>query len=1102
MYAFFVFMRERWLRLILGGWYCFVFLTAQSQQPLKFDRLGRSDGLSQSSVNCMLKDREGFMWFGTQDGLNQYDGKKFRVFQNQPGDTSSLSINYIISLCEDEEGFLWVGTMTGGLNRFDKQTELFTNFQHSSAKNSISENTVWTLLADGHGNIWSGTSIGLNQYHKSTGKFTCYRHNPNDVGSLSTDMVVSLFKDLRGRIWVGTVEGLCMLNSNNGKFIRYKNPEENLQPGCNLIWSISETPDGKIITGTNNGVYSLDVSTNLFTRILGEPGTTKVVAWSVTARQKGTIWVGGDHGLHRINTSGFQSQVYLNDPTNPQSIADNNIWSLLPDASGFLWAGTNNGICKAKISPAMFHLINANPGNTVQLSSSKVTAILEDKFGYLWIGTDGGGLNCISPDRRRNTIYQASNSGLQNNNVWALTEDREGNIWIGNYQGGLHVFKRKSGNIHSFPSKTGDPYALSNNRVLALLAGQDGKIWIGTRGGGLSCFDPVSGKFSDFQHSVKDSGSISSNTILSLAMDQWGRIWIGTFEGGLNLYLPGSNNFRTFKKISGDETSLSDNNIWAVLFDKKGRLWLGTQGGLNYSEKPGEEMRFRYFSTRDGLKSNIIFGLSDDQEGNIWMSNFSGLTKLDMKTFESSGNDRKQGEDFFPFHPLFRSFDSDHGLQGLEFSQGAYHKGHSGILYFGGINGLNYFSTDEVKESRFLPPVHITGLKIFNKEVSILPGNETSKQKGLKINFDGEKYTISESITHRSELTLSYQQSVISFEFASLDFSNPNKNQYAYKMVNFDETWNYVGTQNSATYTNLDPGEYTFLVRGSNADGIWNPNERQLKIIIVPPVWKTVWFMILVAVMFLLVVFLSIRRIFMNQRRKAKKEKEFIELQLKTIKSQIDPHFAFNAINTIASFIYSEKPDVTYDYFTRFARMIRNILEDNDKISRLLSEEVEFVKNYLDLQKMRFKEKFEYEINIDDNVPPGTTVPKMIIQTYAENAVKHGLMHRKSGGLLSINVRQTNSQLLVTIEDNGVGREKASQLNSDSTHRGLKIMEQIIELYGKLYHTSINQKIEDLADEGGNSMGTRVILTILLLKSPGKKSRTLSIRNILRHYGE
>jgi LytS/YehU family sensor histidine kinase len=308
-------------------------------------------------------------------------------------------------------------------------------------------------------------------------------------------------------------------------------------------------------------------------------------------------------------------------------------------------------------------------------------------------------------------------------------------------------------------------------------------------------------------------------------------------------------------------------------------------------------------------------------------------------------------------------------------------------------------------------------------------------------------------------------------------------------MVNFDQNWNYVGSRNMATYTNLDPGEYTLLIRGSNSDGVWNPREKALKITIVPPVWRTGWFMTLAALIIVLTVFLILRRVFINQRRKAEREKELIELQLKTIKSQIDPHFAFNAINTIASFIITEHPDVAYDYFTRFARMIRKILEDNENISRLLKEEIDFVRNYLELQKMRFKDKFEYSIILDDDVSGDVHVPKMIIQSFAENSIKHGLMHRKSGGLLTIAIRKENSALQVIIEDNGVGRERAAQLNPGSTHRGFKIVEHISELYRKLYHIGIDQVIEDLKDEEGNALGTRVVLRIYLREEQSRKHK-------------
>jgi LytS/YehU family sensor histidine kinase len=310
-----------------------------------------------------------------------------------------------------------------------------------------------------------------------------------------------------------------------------------------------------------------------------------------------------------------------------------------------------------------------------------------------------------------------------------------------------------------------------------------------------------------------------------------------------------------------------------------------------------------------------------------------------------------------------------------------------------------------------------------------------------------------------------------------------------------------MGTQNTATYTNLDPGDYELVIRGSNSDGIWNPREKVLKITIMPPFWRTGWFIAVSLAIALLVIFLVLRSAFISQKRKAEREKELIELQLKTIKSQIDPHFAFNAINTIASFIFTDKPDVTYDYFTRFARMIRNILEDNEKISRPLKEELDFVSNYLELQKMRFREKFDYVIKVDGNVPENMEVPKMIIQSYAENAIKHGLMHRKTGGRLTIAISLQDSELKVMIEDNGIGREQAARLNPDTTRRGFRIAERTIELYSKLYHTRISQVIEDLVDEKGNPSGTRVVLTIHLPgeRPEGKKS---ILSNLFRQDGK
>ncbi|MBN2774693.1 MAG: histidine kinase, partial [Prolixibacteraceae bacterium] len=332
------------------------------------------------------------------------------------------------------------------------------------------------------------------------------------------------------------------------------------------------------------------------------------------------------------------------------------------------------------------------------------------------------------------------------------------------------------------------------------------------------------------------------------------------------------------------------------------------------------------------------------------------------------------------------------------------------------------------------------------------------------------------------ELVLTYHENVLSFDFVSLDYNDPGKNHYAYKLSGFDREWNEVGNQNMATYTNLNPGKYVFMVRGTNSDGIWNPVPAELKITIIPPVWKTWWFFAILAGLTLILV----RSIFIDQKRKVQKEKELIELQLKSIKSQIDPHFAFNALNTMAALIYENEPDTTYDYFTRFAYLIRNILNDNEKISRSLGEEIDFVKNYLELQKIRFKDKFEYSIFIDPGISAETPIPKMIIQSYVENAVKHGLMHRPKDGQLSIWVEKTGYCIRIVVTDNGVGRQKAAGLSTGSTGKGLKIMNRIFRLYKKLYHTDIIENIEDLTGNDGKPEGTRVILELYTLPQPHK----------------
>jgi LytS/YehU family sensor histidine kinase len=334
-------------------------------------------------------------------------------------------------------------------------------------------------------------------------------------------------------------------------------------------------------------------------------------------------------------------------------------------------------------------------------------------------------------------------------------------------------------------------------------------------------------------------------------------------------------------------------------------------------------------------------------------------------------------------------------------------------------------------------------------------------------------------------LYLTYRERVFTFSFAALDYSNPGKNRYTYLMEGFEDKWNFVENQTSATYTNLSPGKYVFRVRGTNADGVWSRHEAALNLVILPPFWKTRWFISLAILIIIGLAFFIIRKIIKTQKKKAREEREKIELQLKTIKNQIDPHFAFNAMNMIGSLVYNNDPDAVYDYFSRFAHLIRSTLTDSEKISRSLGEELEFVKNYLEIQKARFRDKFDYVLNVADNTELDSQVPKMIIQAYAENAIKHGLIHKNEKGLLEINVHQKNNSLHFSVRDNGIGRENAAALSKDSTGKGTGIIKQILDMYGQLFRYRVRQEVVDLKDNSGNPAGTEVKLTIIKNGRPG-----------------
>jgi ligand-binding sensor domain-containing protein/serine phosphatase RsbU (regulator of sigma subunit) len=635
-----------------------------SQGHISFNHLTIEDGLSQGSVTCILQDRTGFMWFGTQDGLNRYDGYTVKIFKNDPGDSTSLSDNFIFSIHEDRSGTLYIETQSGTIQRYNPRTESFQLVNRDNINlEGAKVNSVGAMLQESSGVRWTGglsKGTGLERSDTKTGKITIFKHNLSDPSSLSDDKVYSVFRDRSGNLWVGTFNGLDRLDESTGKFFHFRNdPNDPISLADNWVWPIYEDSNGNLWIGTVRG------------------------------------------GLSRFNPASNTFDNYKNDPNDPTSLNDNFIFSIYEDRGGLIWIGTNlNGVNYFNPSAQIFENFQHDPGNKNSLSDDIVFSMLADRNGNYWIGTKSGGLNKLDYKKKKFTFYNYSPSnqnGILSNSIQSLLEDRSGNIWIGNYSNGLDMLNPKTGVITHYTHSSSDPGSLSENRIYSLAEDNQGSIWVGTYGSGLNKLDRFTGKFLRYQSSENDSTSLSSNATWSLALDDAGNLWVGTFGGGVNVLNLKNQTFAHFKNNPGDSASIADDNIIRIFKDHNGNMWIGTTRGLSKYLKPTG--KFKNYNEKDGLANNFIYGITEDDSGNFWLSTNNGLSRFDPET------------------ETFRNFYVQDGLQGNEFNQNAFAKDHkTGRLLFGGPNGFNVFDPNSIRDNMYVPPVTFTNYLRYNTD--------------------------------------------------------------------------------------------------------------------------------------------------------------------------------------------------------------------------------------------------------------------------------------------------------------------------------------------------------------------------------------------------
>jgi len=801
---------------------------------LRFEQISIEAGLSQSWVWCILQDKKGFMWIGTKDGLNKYDGYRFTVYKHDPGNKKSLSNNIIITLYEDRHGELWIGTEGGGLNHFDRQKEVFYSYRHEPGNDlSISSNSITSIFEDDSGVMWVGTSNGgLNRFDRDKGTFRHYQNQSTNPESISDNWINAIFEDRTGNLWIGTRGGLNRFDRQNQTFKRYGyDVKDRRSINHNVVSSFCEDGSGKLWIGTWAGVNSYNRETDTFTRYILNRYRSQDLVMSILEDKKNNLWfVTSGNGIYRYNPEKKVTQNFRNDITNPNSLTSNLITAVYQDRSGLMWFGTkSHGVIKHDPRTEVFGHYRHHPQNDYSLSQNYVRTFCESKNGDIWIGTGTGGLNRFARDEGKFYHYRfdpGRQNTLSDDDVINIKEDRDGRIWIGTGGGGLNKFEKEKQTFKRYYPNNST--SINDNVIYALCFDSAGFLWIGTWGG-LNKFDPRKETYRHYQHQPDDSTSLNDNFVRTIYEDRRGNLWIGTNLGGLNKYDPHNDDFKRYTYQPEHPASISHNTIECIYEDQRGNLWIGTfGGGLNLFDR--EAGTFKQYSVKDGLPSDVVHGILEDDHHNLWLSTNNGLSK------------------FNPDTDTFTNFDVNDGLQNNEFNTNAYLKTLKGEMLFGGINGFNVFHPDSIRNNPFPPPVVITDFQIFNKQVLI----DT-------LNVEG-RITLNKHISETDEIELSYRDYVFSFEFAALDFTNPEKNQYRYIMEGFDEDWNDAGNRQFVTYTNLDPGEYIFRVQGTNNAGIWSEQEELLKINITPPFWQTLWFRTIAILTILLSAYTWYRR--------------------------------------------------------------------------------------------------------------------------------------------------------------------------------------------------------------------------------------------------
>lgn len=784
---------------------------------LKFEHVTIKDGLSQNTVTVTFQDKQGFIWIGTNDGLNRYDGHQFKVFRHHFDDEHSISNNVIAAIAQDPDGYLWIGT-NDGLNRFDPRTEQFRRFFHDPKNtSSISHNTITGIEQFHGGDLWLSTFNGLNRFNIETESF---QHFGQDQG-LAYLKLKSLLFDEQGTLWIASVYGgLYQFHIDDFTFTRYEsNPNDERTIDHNVVMSLFISKRKVLWVGTYLGLNRYD-GHGQFTRFSAQPGVTSKLNYglvnSINQIDRDSLWVGTQGGgLNILDLNTYRFSQYRNYIGDDASLSDDNINHIYRSNKGVMWIGTDgSGVNRVDTFKRQFGLMRVKAGQPIGLNHPSVMSAIKDRQGRLWVGTNGGGINRISADGRKIDIYEHDGDdahSLSNNKVTNLYEDSSGDIWVGLFGLGLNRYRPETDDFERFVNDSSDVNSLNNDWVSTMVEWRSGIYIIGTVGGGLYVFNRHTSQFKRYKHDIHSEFGAQNNTIYQIYIDRRSNVWVGTHHG-LKRFDVKTGEFEFFVHDKNRVDSISRGFVSSIYEDIHGQLWVAVFGG-GLHKFDLQSKSFKVYRQSDGLNNSGIYRLVGDSLGHIWISHNKGLSRFDIA------------------RETFTNFDVNDGLQSNEFNINAGFKAKDGELIFGGVDGLNRFYPQNIKADKQAPQLSFTDMRVFNRSAAIGTVDEQN-----------QTFTLPFAINTTKAISLSHEQSLVSFEFAALDFVASQKIKYAYKLEGFDKDWIYTNGQNRrATYTNLPYGTFRLKVKAANSSGVWNEQGIGLDISVLPPTWATWW---------------------------------------------------------------------------------------------------------------------------------------------------------------------------------------------------------------------------------------------------------------------